>query len=244
MSFLLQLLKSMTTTRKIFHVTGMHCMSCVQRIQSAVISIDPSANVKLYPPSIETQSDVTLEEIQESLYSLPEYQIIEGAPGFFFNNFFRTFWPLISIFLVLIIFCALGQWNQGSWDANLAMTQFMAGFFIIFSLFKFINLRGFVDSYRSYDLLAQHWPFYGWAYPFIELSLGIAYALETPFIALDVFTLVLMLFSALGVYKALKAKRKIPCACLGTLIKLPMTWITLAEDLLMAFMAFLMILNH
>jgi hypothetical protein len=120
------------------------------------------------------------------------------------------------------------------------MRQFMAGFFIIFSSFKLINLRGFVDSYRSYDLLAERCSFYGWAYPFIELGLGMAYAFGGHSLYLNLFTLSLMLFSALGVYRALRANRKISCACLGTVIKLPMTWITLGEDLLMALMAVVM----
>jgi hypothetical protein len=43
--------------------------------------------------------------------------------------------------------------------------------------------------------------------------------------------------SAVGVVKALLARRKIRCACLGTVFNLPMSKITLIEDGLMLAMA-------
>jgi len=240
---LLQLQTSMTITKKTFHVLGMHCDACVQRIQPLVSSLDPLAKVYLQPPSIEISSTISLEQIRKALIDLHSYRIQE-EPISVINQSLRTFLPLILIFLGLLILCGWGQVIHGSWDLTLAMTQFMAGFFIIFSSFKLINLRGFVDSYRSYDFLSQRFPFYAWSYPFIELGLGIAYAWGKQFLWLNVFTFFLMLFSAISVYGALKSHRKIPCACLGTVIKLPMTWITFVEDLLMAVMAFGMILSH
>ncbi len=235
--------KSMTITRKTFHVTGMHCDACVQRIQPLLMPLDPLAKVYLQPPSIEINSTISLEQIRQVLIDLRSYHIHE-EPASTVDHSLKTFLPLILIFLGLLILCAWGQVSHGFWDTGLAMRQFMAGFFIIFSLFKLINLRGFVDSYRSYDFLAQRWTFYAWAYPFIELGLGIAYALGSQSLWLNIFTFFLMLFSALSVYQTLKSNRKIPCACLGTVIKLPMTWITLGEDLLMAVMALGMILSH
>ena len=46
-----------------------------------------------------------------------------------------------------------------------------------------------------------------------------------------------MLVGAAGVLKALLDKRAIRCACLGTALNLPMTKVTLVEDLTMASMA-------
>ena len=55
-------------------------------------------------------------------------------------------------------------------------------------------------------------------------------------------TLVLMLMSAVGVFNELRKGKEIVCACLGTLFKIPMTYVTLVEDLLMAAMAAWMLL--
>ena len=53
----------------------------------------------------------------------------------------------------------------------------------------------------------------------------------------NLVTLVVMLIGALGVLLVLLDKRSIRCACLGTALNLPMTKVTLVEDLTMAVMA-------
>jgi hypothetical protein len=53
-----------------------------------------------------------------------------------------------------------------------------------------------------------------------------------------------MVVGAIGVLKALLDKRAIRCACLGTALNLPMTTITLVEDLGMAAMAAVMLLTR
>jgi hypothetical protein len=55
-------------------------------------------------------------------------------------------------------------------------------------------------------------------------------------------TLILMLIGSIGVLRALLDNRAIRCACLGTALNLPMTTVTLVEDLGMAAMAAAMLL--
>jgi hypothetical protein len=50
-----------------------------------------------------------------------------------------------------------------------------------------------------------------------------------------------MLVSVVGVTQALLQKRRIQCACLGTVFNLPMTKVTFMEDALMAGMALVML---
>ncbi|MBI4369580.1 MAG: hypothetical protein HY547_05055 [Elusimicrobia bacterium] len=50
-----------------------------------------------------------------------------------------------------------------------------------------------------------------------------------------------MVISSVGVIQKLREKEEIPYACLGMVFKVPMTWVTFAEDLLMAAEALLMI---
>lgn len=126
--------------------------------------------------------------------------------------------------------------------AHAFMNHFMAGFFLVFSFFKLLDLRGFVSAYASYDLLARAWPGWGFIYPFIELALGVAYLLQWQPTFTNLTTLALMLFGSLGVLRALMRKSNIRCACLGTALNLPMTTVTLVEDLGMAAMAAAMLL--
>ena len=64
--------------------------------------------------------------------------------------------------------------NDEKIDLMLWMRYFMAGFFIVFSFFKFLNLAGFAESYAMYDELAKRVKVYGLVYPFLELFLGVA----------------------------------------------------------------------
>ena len=117
------------------------------------------------------------------------------------------------------------------------MNQFMAGFFLVFSAFKFLDLRGFADGYSTYDLLAKHWYSYGYIYPFLELSLGVLYLTQWFPAATQVATIIVMGFSSLGVMNSLFKKQKFQCACLGTILKVPLSSITLIEDLTMVVLA-------
>ena len=148
-----------------------------------------------------------------------------------------SYFPLVLILLYLLGVCGAVEVAAGGFDPMRAMTHFMAGFFLVFSFFKLLNLTAFADAYAGYDLVAARWRGYGFAYPFIELALGLAYLLHLHPMAVNAVTLAVMLVSTAGVVKALLARRKIQCACLGAVFNLPMSTVTLVEDLLMVGMA-------
>lgn len=119
------------------------------------------------------------------------------------------------------------------------MRFFMGTFFVLFAGFKLLDLPGFVMSYIGYDLIARRSMFYAKAYPFIELGLGVSYFFNQGWA--DYVTLPLMLIGGIGVFRQLMRGSKIKCACLGTYVKLPLTTVSLFEDLLMGAMAAYMI---
>lgn len=148
-----------------------------------------------------------------------------------------SYYPLALILFFLLGTVALTELAIGRFDAMRAMGHFMAGFFLVFSFFKLLDVRAFADAYRSYDVVAAKWPAYGYLYPFIELALGAAYLTHFAPVATNAVTLVVMGVSTIGVVKALAVRRKIRCACLGTVFNLPMSVVTLVEDVLMVAMA-------
>lgn len=156
-------------------------------------------------------------------------------------SWLKTYRPLILIFFYI----AGGVWasalTSGDYSMPTLMNHFMGGFFLVFSFFKMLNLRGFAESYQSYDVVARAIPAYGYVYPFIELALGTLYLMNVAPFATNVATIVVMGVSSIGVLRALLRKQKIRCACLGTFFDLPMTSVTLFEDLLMAAMAGVML---
>jgi hypothetical protein len=160
----------------------------------------------------------------------------------------KQYVPLLTVFGIVLVAAVVGTLAEMqtlevfSWHG--LMGRFMAGFFLAFSGFKLLDLPGFVMGYQTYDLLARRWPGWGYAYPFLELGLGLVYLAwpHAPHWA-DWATLALMGFSSLGVLDALRHKRTLQCACLGTIVKLPLTTVALAEDLGMAAMAAGMLLK-
>lgn len=119
--------------------------------------------------------------------------------------------------------------------------SFMGTFLVVFAGFKLLNLKMFAIGFSGYDVLAKKVLAYGYAYPFIQLSLGAMYLLVVTNIWLDVVMLGLSLFSSIGVLKEMG--RPIKCACLGNFVQLPLSTISFIEDFGMAVLALLMIIS-
>jgi hypothetical protein len=117
------------------------------------------------------------------------------------------------------------------------MLDFMGLFYIVFSFFKFLDLKGFLESFKMYDPLAKALPVYGWVYPFIESILGLLFLMRFQIRIALVATIIILGITTVGVSKALLDKKSIRCACLGTALKLPMTEATFIENSIMLVMA-------
>ena len=78
---------------------------------------------------------------------------------------------------------------------------------------------------------------YGFIYPFIEFALGIAYLVAFNPVFTNTTTIIVMGVSSIGVIQSVLMKKKIQCACLGAVFNLPMSTVTIIEDLLMVAMA-------
>ncbi len=141
---------------------------------------------------------------------------------------------------ILVVSLVLA-WARG-WGVERFLSDFMAVFFMTFAAFKFVNLENFVGAYRGYDIIAKRFRLWAYAYPFIEGMLGIFYLLLDNSNLLNGITLVIMGIGTVGVWKELNNKSNIMCACLGNIIKLPLSKVSLVEDVGMFIMAALMLL--
>ncbi len=240
-----------------FEVTGMTCEACEYKIQHLFSGIDGVKSVTVdrttNAATVEMEKQIPLSKFQEVVKSYSKYTVGEktATPTFIEEEapktWFETYRPLLLIFsfitgvsIIKAFHSDIFETTHFSWMHF--MNNFMAGFFIVFSFFKFLNLKAFAESYAMYDLLAMKAPVYGFVYPFIELSLGLAYLTSFQPQITNWATVIIMGFSSIGVIQSVVDKRKIRCACLGTVFNLPMSTVTIIEDLLMVGMAILMII--
>jgi hypothetical protein len=157
----------------------------------------------------------------------------------------RDYLPLaILIALAAVAAAALEAGNPLGWEAAGWMHRFMGLFLVLFAMFKLFDLRGFADGFQMYDLLARPFRPYAYVYPFVELALGLGYLAAWHLPLVYGATIAVMLFGALGVARALRCGLDLDCACMGTVLKVPLSTVALTEDLGMATMAAGMWLAH
>lgn len=152
------------------------------------------------------------------------------------NSSWRDYVPLLVV-ITLILVSALIV----SSDLESLITNFMAGFFLVFAGFKLMDLRGFAHGYAEYDLLASRWFAYGYIYPFIELGFGLIMLAGLHTVGALWAEVVVMIFSGLGVVNKMAKREPVHCVCLGNVLKVPLTKVTLIEDFGMAILALVLI---
>jgi copper chaperone CopZ len=243
-------------------ISGMHCGSCVAKIQKALTPLANDVKVQLDAPQavFESAMPISLAKVNAALAAigsykasgwrdLPKVEMKPTEPAAIASpaqTWLTTYKPLLIIVGFITVISALAAWREvgivgqsmGSQSfAQRWMSDFMAGFFLVFGFFKLLDIPAFAKAYAGYDLIAQRWSGWGYVYPFCEIALGIAYLVRWNPLVTNLATIVLMGTAICGVIAALANKRKIQCACLGAVFNLPMSTVTLVEDGLMIAMA-------
>lgn len=236
-----------------YSITGMTCGGCAAKVKSELLKLGDvtSADVQLDAPqaTITMQRHIPTARLQEAVSKAGAYTIADAGTAMHNAAIMdssdeapASYYPIFLIFGYIAVGAALVQAGGESFDWMRWMQHFMAGFFLTFSFFKLLNLRGFAEGYRTYDVVAKSLPAWGFIYPFVELALGVAFLTGFQPLLSNAVTLVVMGISTIGVMQSLLKKVRFQCACLGTIIKLPLSKVTLFEDLLMVGMSATMLL--
>lgn len=224
-----------------YKITGMTCSSCEAKVKSNLLALPDVKNVEVSKETntgvITMEKHIALTTLQIALggnnskYKIEPTEHNEGIEQA--KSWLETYRPIILVFGYITGISLLIQLTKTNFNLMQWMSHFMAGFFLVFSFFKLLNLKGFSESYAMYDIVAKRWKSYGYLYAFIELGLGIAYLIGfNPFIT-NLVTLFVMGVSIIGVLQSVLNHKKIKCACLGAVFNLPMSTITIIEDALM-----------
>jgi cation transport ATPase len=232
----------------------MTCGKCVAKVKSQLLMLGDvtEATVQLSAPqaTITMQKHIPVTILQDALSKAGSYSITEADGGMHHTmpaeetgSWLETYKPILLIGAYITGATLLVEAVKGGFNWHTWMQNFMAGFFLVFSFFKLLNLECFAESYSSYDIIAKKWQGWGYLYAFIELGLGIAYLLNFNPIVTNAVTFLVMSISIIGVLQSVFNKRKIQCACLGAVFNLPMSTITIIEDALMIGMSGVMLLS-
>lgn len=240
-----------------YKVSGMTCGGCQAKVQGLLAKVAGAKNVAIDlakgEATIDMDKYIATNALKEALKDYPKYQLSETnhqqqviAPILSeeeSKSWIETYKPILLIFGYIIGISLLVEYLNGGFAWMRWMNHFMAGFFLVFSFFKLLNLKGFAESYSMYDIVAKKWSGWGYVYAFTELALGIAFLTKFNLILTNTITFMVMAISIIGVLQSVANKSKIKCACLGAVFNLPMSTITIIEDALMIGMSGLMLLT-
>jgi cation transport ATPase len=239
-----------------YKISGMTCGSCKASVEKSLNDLDKVTNIVVNLENEEAivtmNSHIEVETLQKALSSKYTISIKEHKNVFVSkqnSNFeieeekskLKQLKPLLLIIFYISVASILLHFKNWSWSEF--MLDFMGLFYIVFSFFKMLDLKGFSESFKMYDPLAKRIPIYGWIYPFIETALGLLFLIRFEVNIALIVTVIVLGITTFGVTKTLLDKKSIRCACLGTALKLPMTEATFIENSIMIVMAMLMLLN-
>jgi copper chaperone CopZ/uncharacterized membrane protein YphA (DoxX/SURF4 family) len=233
-----------------YQVSGMTCSICEATVKSRLGKLPDVTAVEVSrqtnTATVTMDKHILLSALQKAIggadnkyqisAAIEQHSTVEQT-----RNWFEIYKPILLIFGYISMVTLLVQWGNGRFDFMQWMRHFMAGFFLVFSFFKLLDLKGFAESYAMYDVIAKRVPTWGYAYVCIELALGVAFLTNFQPMLTNAVTLCVMSISIVGVLQSVLNKRKIQCACLGAVFNLPMSTVTIVEDVLMMAMSAVML---
>jgi copper chaperone CopZ len=216
-----------------FAVSGMTCNNCRTKVEAALKTLAPDVAITLEPPLAVTATHLSSDDLNVALAKVGKYRVSPvSAPVEESKIWIKTYYPL----LLVIGLIAIAAFAAQNW-----MIAFMGGFFTVFGAFKLLDVPAFANAYGRYDVIAKVFKPWGYAYPVAETALGLAFLFHFQLPVILWLALVLSVIGAIGVIQANLSKQTIQCACLGTVFQLPMSVVTIVENVGMAVMAAWMI---
>lgn len=233
-----------------YNIEGMTCQGCKAGVTNAlkqvhgISSVD--VNLEHKSATLVMERHIQLRELQNAISA--KYTISSTDEEMPMNTVsseseMTKLQQLKPLFLILFyITVASILLHRQDWNISEMMIDFMGLFFIVFSFFKMLDVRGFASSFSMYDPIAKVFPSYALVYPFVETILGIMLLMRFNVTVALIATIIILGFTTYGVTKTLLSKRTIKCACLGTALDLPMTEATFIENAIMIVMSVLMLI--
>lgn len=144
----------------------------------------------------------------------------------------KDYLPIIYIYIFsLLITLNLTFFN--SYLLRNSILVFLGTFSLIFAGLKFYNFKGFIDSFVEYDFISKKVILYAYIFPFFELLFGLSFLFQYEFWLIEFLCLAFFSINLISVLNALLKKQKFMCACLGGLFNVPLSYVSLLENITM-----------
>ena len=133
----------------------------------------------------------------------------------------------------------------GAWLSVRTGEWFVAFSMCALALLKLQDVEKFSTMFLNYDLLAKRWVRYSYIYPFAEALAGL---LMLGGLLNWVSIPVAFFIGGIGAVSVIKAvyidKRELKCACVGGSSRVPLSFVSLTENVMMVAMAIWMAARH
>ena len=158
-----------------YNIQGMTCESCrkhveeslnaLSEVQNATVDLDKKEvsiemerhiETSIFQQAIDTKYTITEKSSKSSVFD--SVTSTHHDMGVASKSKLQQLQPLLLILGYIAVATVLLNFRRPNWDG--AMLDFMGLFFIVFSFFKILDLRGFPDSFKMYDPLAKAIPAY------------------------------------------------------------------------------------
>ena len=147
----------------------------------------------------------------------------------------------ILVSLIFILLYVLSIYYTKKYDKNnekFSITRnYMGLIYLTFGILKLYDINKFASIFSKYDIIAKNVPSYGYLYPFVEILLGLALLNNIHFTNSMKITILLMITSIISVIWSMINGQKLRCGCLGSFFHIPLSYVTLSENIVMLFMA-------
>ena len=123
-------------------------------------------------------------------------------------------------------------------NKNELMNNTMASILLVFGGLKLFDLQKFSNIFAKYNLISKQIPYYSYFYPFIEIILAIALFSRYNLNIVYGLIIILMIISLISVSISLYQGQNLRCGCLGSFFHLPLSYVTISENVVMLLMSF------
>jgi copper chaperone CopZ len=226
----------MAEFRKVFSIKGMESELCVTTVTENISAIKGVNSVMINlmndTATVISERNLPVTEVVRSLARYPQYRV--SATG---QQQLDIYLPFILVVMFVVLVALAAQISMGHFDVQALLTHLLAGFFIGLSYFKLLDVNAFAEKFAEYDPLAKNFPEYGTFYPFIEVLLGLLLISGQMNILANVLTIIILTITLAGVQQHLQTTDKTQSATIGASFSLPLSKITIAENLIMIMLA-------